>query len=172
MSLNIISGRAGSGKTTYIFKKIKEVVQEGKKKVYIITPEQFSFTAEKRLLDELSSGAVISAEVLTFSRMAYRVISGGEGGQNEASLLTRIESFGKTMLLYDILDKSKDELTFLGKNLQNVEILDRTITEFKKHNITSEILQKGEEDIDDKYLKAKLSDLRFDLFKVWGGNFR
>ena len=80
MSLNIISGRAGSGKTTYLFKKIKEIVQEGNKKVYIVTPEQFSFTAERSLLDELSSGAVISAEVLTFSRMAYRVINSGECG--------------------------------------------------------------------------------------------
>lgn len=77
MSLNIISGRAGSGKTTYLFNKIKEKIDAGEK-VYIITPEQFSFTAEKRLLDELSSGAVISAEVLTFSRMAYRVINLGE----------------------------------------------------------------------------------------------
>lgn len=77
MSLNIISGRAGSGKTTYLFNKIKEAINKGEK-VYIITPEQFSFTAERRLLEEISSRAVISAEVLTFSRMAYRVINSGD----------------------------------------------------------------------------------------------
>lgn len=75
------------------------------------------------------------------------------------------------MLLYDILDKSKNELTFLGKNLQNVEILDRSITEFKKHNISPQKLEEGAESISDKYLKAKLSDLRFDLFKIWGSYF-
>ena len=103
--------------------------------------------------------------------MAYRVINSGECGQNEASLLTRIEKFGKTMLLYDILDKSKDELTFLGKSLQNVEILDRSMAEFKKHNISPERLIEGKNAISDKYLKAKLSDLRFDLFKISRGDF-
>ena len=85
---------------------------------------------------------------------------------------TRIEGFGKTMLLYDILDKSKNDLTFLGKNLQNVEVLDRSITEFKKHNISPERLEEGVDATSDKYLKAKLSDLRFDLFKISGGDFR
>ena len=40
----------------------------------IITPEQFSFTAEKKLMDSVKAKAVIDAEVLTFNRMAYRVI--------------------------------------------------------------------------------------------------
>ena len=75
------------------------------------------------------------------------------------------------MWSYDILDKSKDELTFLGKSLQNVEILDRSMAEFKKHNISPERLIEGKNAISDKYLKAKLSDLRFDLFKISRGDF-
>ena len=43
-------------------------------KIKFITPEQFSFTAERKLMDTLKEGAVINAEVLTFGRMAYRVI--------------------------------------------------------------------------------------------------
>ncbi len=152
MALNLIYGKAGNGKSTYLFKKIKEIIKDTKK-IYIITPEQFSFTAEKRLLDEIGSGAVINAEVLTFSRMAYRVKN--ENGND----LKNIEGFGKSMLFYDILDKSKNELTFLGKNLQNTEIVERSITEFKKHNITEGKLLKIAEELDDKYLKSKLLDL-------------
>ncbi len=70
--LNIIYGRAGSGKSTYLFKTIKEKISEPEK-IYIITPEQFSFTAEKKLLEEVGEAA-INAEILTFSRMSYRVI--------------------------------------------------------------------------------------------------
>ncbi len=70
--LNIIYGKSGTGKTTYLFKKIKEEIK-AKERIYIITPEQFSFTAEKRLLEAVG-GAALNAEVLTFSRMAYRVI--------------------------------------------------------------------------------------------------
>lgn len=63
------------------------------------------------------------------------------------------------MLIYDILDKTKKDLTFLGKNMQNVEIMERSITEFKKHGITDERLIKIEKEVEDKYLKAKLQDM-------------
>lgn len=152
MKLNLIYGKAGSGKSTYLFKKIKEIINESQK-IYVITPEQFSFTAEKKLLEELENSATINAEVLTFSRMAYRVIN--ENGNK----LKNIEGFGKSMLVYDILEHNKKDLTFLGKNLQNIEVVSRAITEFKKHNITTEKLKDITKNIDDKYLKAKLEDL-------------
>ena len=52
MSIQIIYGRSGTGKTTYLFNKISDEIDNGNKK-YIITPEQFSFTAEKELLKTL-----------------------------------------------------------------------------------------------------------------------
>ena len=71
MSLRIIYGRAGTGKSTYCFNEIKDNVG----KTYIITPEQFSFTAEKNLLSIIDSNSVINAEILTFKRMAYRILT-------------------------------------------------------------------------------------------------
>ena len=85
--------------------------------------------------------------------MAYRVIK--ESGNK----LKNIEGFGKTMLIYDILDNLKQDLKFLGKNLRNVEQVERSITEFKKHNITSKRLSDVANKVEDKYLKAKLEDL-------------
>lgn len=154
MGLNLIYGKAGSGKSTYLFNKVNEIIENGQK-IYIITPEQFSFTAERNLLDKVKTHAVINAEVLTFSRMAYRLIN--ENG----SRLNSIESFGKSMLIYDILDDSKSKLKFLGKNLQNVEIIERGISEFKKHNITQEKLLNVTKSILDPYLKAKLEDMEY-----------
>lgn len=91
--------------------------------------------------------------MLTFSRMAYRVIK--ETGNN----LKNIADFGKSMLIYDILDNSKKELKFLGKNLQNVETAAKSITELKKHNITVDRLLNVKNNVEDKYLKAKLEDI-------------
>ena len=152
MKLNLIIGRAGSGKSTYLFKKVKQIINYAKK-IYIVTPEQFSFTAEKRLLEEVK-GAVINAEVLTFSRMAYRVIK--EIGNN----LKSIQGFGKSILIYNLLEMSKNNLKFLGKNMQNVEVAEKTFTEFKKHNITQEKIQNAIENTDDKLLKLKIEDMR------------
>ena len=66
MSLQIIYGRSGSGKTSYIFEEISNHLNNGRKK-YIITPEQFSFTSERELLKTVAKqnkSAIIDAEVL------------------------------------------------------------------------------------------------------------
>lgn len=72
MSLRLIYGRAGTGKTEYCFQEIKKHIKE-KNKTYFITPEQFSYMQEKRLLEALESKAVINAEIITFNRMADRI---------------------------------------------------------------------------------------------------
>ncbi len=151
MKLRIIYGKSGTGKSTYLFNYVKDIISNPQK-IYIITPEQFSYTAEKKLL-ESTKGAVINAEVLTFSRMAHRVIS------ETGNTLKNIEAFGRTMLIYDILDDNKNNLKYLGKNMQNVEVIDKTITEFKKHNITKEKLTETINNLEDEYLKIKLQDI-------------
>ena len=54
MSLRFIYGKAGTGKSTFCFNEIKENIKN-KEKIYIITPEQFSYSAEKRLLEVLEN---------------------------------------------------------------------------------------------------------------------
>ena len=98
MSLRIIYGKSGSGKSEYCFNEIAKLVKT-EKKIYIITPEQFSFTAEKKLMDAIDTNAVINAEVLTISRMAHRVLQ--EIGGNTQTQLTKC---GKSMLIYSILN--------------------------------------------------------------------
>ncbi len=72
MSLRLICGRSGTGKSEFCLNEIIEKLIS-KNKIYIITPEQFSYSAEKKLIDKQETGAIVNAEVLTFKRMAYRV---------------------------------------------------------------------------------------------------
>lgn len=46
MGLRLIYGRAGTGKSEKCYKEISEKIKQNNK-ILIITPEQFSFTAEK-----------------------------------------------------------------------------------------------------------------------------
>lgn len=62
----------GSGKSQFCFQEIKERINKPSK-IYMITPEQFSYMQERKMLDVLTQNAVINAEVLTFARMAYRI---------------------------------------------------------------------------------------------------
>ena len=62
MSLRLICGRAGTGKSEFCYKEIAQKINKEKnKKIYIITPEQFSLTTEKKLLEQLNSKAVTKA---------------------------------------------------------------------------------------------------------------
>ena len=152
MSLRIVYGVSGTGKSSYIFNEISEKLkQDRNNNIYIITPEQFSFTAEEKLLTAVGKQAVVNAEVLTFNRMAYRVIN-SEGGRTK----TNLTNSGKAMLVYNVLDSEKKKLNFIGKNEQNIDTVLTQITEFKKHNITPQVIEKNIYNIDDAYFKLKM----------------
>ena len=155
--LRLIYGKSGSGKSSFCFSEISKLIEEGKaNKIYIITPEQFSFTAERKLMDEMEKigyGAVISAEVLTLSRMAYRVMQEVGGG------LESLSKCGKAMLVYSILSNNQKNLKFLGKSDENIDLSIRAITEFKKHGVSVEDLLNEISGVEDLYLKNKLQDM-------------
>ncbi len=153
MGLRIIYGRAGTGKSEYCYKEIADLIKT-EKNILIITPEQFSFTAEKKLMDAIGKKAVLNAEVVTLSRMAYRVIN-EIGGRTE----TNLSKCGKAMLIYSILSNNKKDLKFLGKTDENIEVAEKAITEFKKHGISVEQIQQEKDKQEDIYLKNKLQDI-------------
>ena len=152
MGLRIVYGKSGSGKSKFIYDEINDRINSGENnKIYIITPEQFSFTAEKKLLENRK--AIINAEVITFDRMAHRVLSETEGIHNN------ITKCGKSMLMYSILQKEKNNLKLLNKSDENIDLCIRTISEFKKNKILIKDLKNELENITDEYLKIKLKDM-------------
>ena len=153
MGLRIIYGKPGSGKSQFCFSEIAKLIDK-KGSIFIIIPEQFSFTAERKLMEAVNKNAVINAEVITLTRMAYRVLSDISGEIKQS-----LSKCGKAMLVYSILNKYKKELEFLGKSDENIDLVIRTITEFKKHGITTNNLKDEVEKTQDAYLKTKLSDM-------------
>lgn len=153
MGLRIIYGKSGSGKSQYCFSEIAKLIKT-EKKIYVITPEQFSFTAEKKLMEAIDTKAVINAEVITLSRMAYRVVQEIEGSKK-----TKLTKCGKAMLIYSILNENRKKLKFLSKSDENIDLTMTAITEFKKHGVKPERIQEELEKIDDEYLKTKLNDM-------------
>ena len=153
MGLRIIYGKPGSGKSTFCFQEIANLIEK-EKKIFIITPEQFSFTAERQLMEFVKSKSAINAEVITLSRMSYRVLN--EVGGNSK---THLSKCGKAMLIYSILNSNKQDLKFLGKSDENINLSMAAITEFKKHGVTVEDLKEEIESVQDTYLKTKLLDM-------------
>ena len=149
MRLNLILGRSGVGKSKYIYSSISK--QIGEKKIFLIVPEQANLSAERKLFENSDRNSLIDVEVLTLSRMAYRVAS--EIGGN----LNHLSEAGKDMLIFDILSTEKSNLKFLGKTEKNIDIVNRMFTELKKHEISIQKLI----DIKTKeeYTNLKLKDI-------------
>lgn len=152
MSLKLIYGRSGSGKSEFCFRDIAKNIN--KEKIYLIVPNQMALMAEKKLMEITNNVSLINTEVITFNRMAFRVRNEIGGAKK-----TNLSKSGKAMLLYDILRKQKDFLNFLGKSAENVDIIGNSITEFKKHRIDINKLKEECNNTDDMYLKLKLNDM-------------
>lgn len=150
--LNLIYGRSGTGKSEWIYRDIDKKIDQFKN-IFIIVPEQSNLTSEKKFFDITGRKALLNVEVLTLSRMAYRISN--EVGQDAKSL----SQIGKAMLIYDLLSKNKKDLHFLGKSEKNIDIVSNLFTEFKKHNISVEDLKNT--DLQDKYTSLKLKDILF-----------
>ena len=149
MKLTIVYGRSGTGKSEYIYESIKNRL--GNNKIFLIVPEQCNLSAEKKLFEVINKNSLINAEILTLSRMAYRVSNEIGGNKNHLS------KAGKDMLIFDLLSKGKSVLNFLGKSSKNIDIVNRMLTEFKKHGISVDDLKNA--NIEDNYTSLKLKDI-------------
>jgi helicase-exonuclease AddAB, AddB subunit len=158
MSLRFIYGRAGSGKSFFCLNEIKKDVKDCSRPIILLVPEDFSFQAEKDLLNAVGEMGIINAQVLSFKRMAYKVFS-------EVGGLTRehMNNAGRCMLIYRIMDKCQGGLKVFKKAVKMkgfVNTISDMITELKVCGITPYTLQGAAEKIEgDIALKDKVGDI-------------
>lgn len=73
--LHFITGRAGSGKTSFIYDSIKNLVLNGDSNIILFVPEQASFETEKDMLNLLGVKNQYAVDVLSFKRFCDRFYS-------------------------------------------------------------------------------------------------
>lgn len=154
--LNFIFGRSGYGKTHFIYSKINEYVNQGKTDIILITPEQFSFFNEYRLLEMLGEEKAGHVQCLSFSRLSNEIRRryGADG-------LPVLSKGGKAILMKKAVSSVKDSLILFGKKADSSSFVSSMIEiydEMKSCNLNGdEILRAGSE-MDREVLKNKLSD--------------
>ena len=158
MGIRFIYGRAGTGKSYYCLEQIKKEIEssENNKLIYIV-PEQYTFQRESLLLKTVGEKGLLRGQVLSFKRMAHRVFEECGGRTRD-----RISDSGRNMLIHKILQELDEELVYfnrIAKEQGFLDIISDTITEFKKYNITGEIIKDNLDDIKDNDLRGKLLDL-------------
>lgn len=158
MGIRFIFGRAGAGKSQYCLEQIKERLENGSdNKLILLVPDQYTFQTEKKLLEYIGERSLLRTEVLSFKRMATRVFE-KYGGR----AINVIGDSGKSMLIYKLLKEKGEDLKYFNKISKQqgfVGIVSKSITEFKKYNISEEILREKESQLKESDLKEKLNDL-------------
>ena len=106
MSLHFILGGSGSGKSTWLFKKIQKDASENPGINYLVlVPDQFTLETQKTLVFLNGNKGILNIDVLSFHRLAYRAFE-----EVPALRRTVLEDMGKIMILYQVFSKKKKEM--------------------------------------------------------------
>jgi ATP-dependent helicase/nuclease subunit B len=164
MSVRLLIGRTGSGKTTFCLNEIKSQLinnPDGNPIIYLV-PDQMTFLSEYRLISGSGISGMIRSQVFSFTRLAWRVLqeTGGISRQH-------LTSVGLNMLIRKIVDEKKGQLKIFDKAADKngfIEQVEQMLTEFKRYCvIPSELKQKREslanQSENSKVLQDKLHDL-------------
>ncbi|MBQ7128816.1 MAG: exodeoxyribonuclease V subunit gamma, partial [Clostridia bacterium] len=140
--LKLIISRAGYGKTTYIQKRIKELVSENKEAVLII-PEQISFESERDVLKAVGPSNLQKVSVMSFTRLCSLFFA-SYGGREKPY----IDAVGKTALMEQTLKKLLPSLTLFRKSAltpQFCELMIDLDSKCKKNSVCTEMLLNSSE---------------------------
>ncbi|MBQ0084346.1 MAG: PD-(D/E)XK nuclease family protein [Clostridiales bacterium] len=154
--LQLILGRAGTGKSYTVFEKVKTDVEKGKE-VVILVPEQFTFECERTLLHTLGDKASTNAQVISFTRL-YDEVARRVGGR----VADIISESNRTVLMGQALKESRERLKIWGRYASSArfaQTLLSTVTEFKTSCVTSEQLAEVADNVKSDYLRCKLHDV-------------
>lgn len=135
MKLGFLLGRAGTGKTHAVLQAIGRELRQRPQgpPIILLTPEQATFQMERALLSGESVRASSRAQVLSFERLAVRVMQAVGGGARP-----RLGELGKRMVLRALIQRHEGEMKLFGLAARQpgfVDKLARTLTELKQYRV-------------------------------------
>ncbi len=166
MGLQFIFGPSGSGKSTLVYQNvIQKSMADFNKQFIIMVPDQFTMSTQKKLCNMHPNGGIMNIDVLSFSRLIYRM--NDEIGTQERIFL---DDTGKNLILRNVALKKEEELEVLKSKLKRpsyVHEVKSMISEFYQYGIGLSQLDEMIADCEKKgSLYYKLKDLRL-LFESY-----
>ncbi|MGN0522342.1 MAG: PD-(D/E)XK nuclease family protein [Eubacterium sp.] len=155
--LKLVFGRSGYGKTEYVFNNIKALAENGCENIILITPEQYSLIAERRLLTDLGEAGIRFVENSSFSRICDEVKR--KYGWDNLPLLSK---GGKAIMMMRAIDMSKDSLVLFNKKIDSLSFVNSMIKiydEMKSCNLNSDEISSMSQGIENDVLYRKLCDI-------------
>ncbi len=163
MSLRFILGRSGSGKT---HRCLEEIAQETRQRplgppLLLLAPDQATYQLERDLLTVGKLQAYTRPEILSFQRLAYRILESSGG------IPAVLSAVGRRVVLARFVKTRSKELSLFGRNARHpgfFEQLDRLFRELLRYGVTPDALRETATRAHDDphapaHIAAKLNDL-------------
>lgn len=156
--VRFVLGRAGKGKTRYIFDEIARCIDSNvDKRMILLVPEQYTLQAERDLIEHLRLPGLIHLEVLSLSRLAERVFE--ETGGIKSVLLNEQ---GRQMALRKVIEELSPHLALYVHAARQPGFIQQCaalMSEFKQNIVDIEELARLQEIFGkDQLLRDKLHD--------------
>lgn len=139
MSLQLILGSSGTGKSHMLYEEIIEKSRNNPKANYlIIVPEQFTLQTQKDIVSLHPDSGTMNIDILSFMRLALRIFD--EVGGNDKPVL---EDSGKSMILRKVVGEKKSELSLFHKDADKkgfIGELKSLISEIYQYSVNEEML--------------------------------
>lgn len=160
MSLQLMLGGSGSGKSHELYTKvIQEAIAHPEKNYIVIVPEQFTMRTQQELVKLHPAHGILNIDILSFQRLAYRVFA--ETGSGRSAVLTET---GKNLLLRKVASDKREELQLLGSKLEKpgyISEMKSILSELAQYEISEEQLEEMVELTQKRpLLQYKLKDIQ------------
>lgn len=131
MSLQLVFGSSGSGKSDYVYRKVLEQSEAEPERIFfVLVPEQFTMQTQRELVLRHKRHSIINVDVVSFNRLAYRIFDElGMGGINI------LEETGKNLVLRRVAREQQENLALMKASMKRAGY----ISEIK--SIISELTQ-------------------------------
>ena len=163
MSLRLITGRAGVGKSEFMRQEVAELSTASPlgAPIFFIVPDQMSFSTEYALSKTDHLKGIIRAQVTTFKRLAWRVLqeTGGISRQE-------ISGFGYRMLIRRLLEEHKEQFTLFNQAANKrgfTDQMEMLLKEFTRYCLDCDTLHSLEESLKQVDAPRTLQDKAHDL---------
>ncbi len=114
MSLQLIFGGSGSGKSDFVYQKILEQSKsEPERTFFVLVPEQFTMQTQRELVARQEHHSIMNVDVVSFNRLAYRIFD--ELGMSHLNIL---EETGKNLVLRRVAEEQQNNLRLLKASMK------------------------------------------------------
>ena len=159
MSLQLILGASGSGKTTWVNRHmIEESMKHPEQNYILLVPEQFTMETQRAIAQAHPRKGTMNIDILSFVRLAHKVFA--EMGCEDYVVL---DDMGKCVILQKAALKHADSLKVFGRNLKRrgfISELKSMLSELYQYGISPEQLETARTRLSERsILSGKLEDM-------------